>query len=463
MIPILLSGGSGTRLWPVSRAKMPKQFCDLFGESLQSLSLRRVSEFGTPWIVTSEALRVLTEKELRETKRRDVRAVYEPQPRNTAAAIALVCRLLELEGKTGEIVGLFPSDHLIRDERAFARAVSTGQAEAAKGRVVTLGLRPDRPETGYGYIQIRGTPSSSDGTHALTVEKFHEKPALETAEKFVKAGSYFWNAGIFLFRVDTMIAALAKHEPAVWKPLTELKPDLSNLKDVYAQVKSISIDYAVMEKIGGTDALVCIPVDMDWSDVGSWDAVAEETARIHRENPNVKKLSSENVFVRAPEGKRVALLGVSDLRVVDTGDALLIAKQGESQNVRTLVDQWSKAGDKVATDHTFEDRPWGRFEILRDTENFKSKVITVDPKQQISYQSHAKREEHWILTRGAGEVVLNDVVIPVKAGTHIHIPLGAKHRIRNTGDVVLEFVEVQLGTYFGEDDIVRYQDDYKRT
>lgn len=462
MISVLLSGGSGARLWPVSRANMPKQFCNLFGDSLQALSLKRVSKLGAPWIVTSEALRVLTEKELREENRGDVRAVYEPVPRNTAAAIALVCRILEIEGRSSEVVAIFPSDHLIRDEATFGRAVLTGAAEAAKGRVVTLGLSPDRPETGYGYIQVRGAPSSANGSQALQVEKFHEKPSLAKAQEFVGAGSYFWNAGIFFFRVDVMANLLAKHEPEVWTPLRELKADFSNLKDVYSRMKSISIDYAVMEKIGGTEALVCIPVEMGWSDVGSWDAVADEFRDVQK-NLNVKSVGSRGVYVQVPEGKRVALLGVEDLRVVDTGDALLIAKKGESQNVRAVVDEWLKAGDKIATDHVFEDRPWGRFEILRDTDTFKSKVITVDPKQQISYQSHAKREEHWIITRGHGEVVLNDDVIPVQPGAHVHIPLGAKHRIRNTGAQVLEFVEVQLGTYFGEDDIIRYQDDYKRS
>lgn len=462
MISVLLSGGSGTRLWPVSRAKMPKQFCDLFGDSLQSLSLRRVSKFGKTWIVTSEALRVLTEKELREENRPDVRAVYEPVPRNTAAAIALVCRLLQLEGRSEEVVGIFPSDHLIRDEGAFGHAVATGVAEAERGRIVTLGLRPHHPETGYGYIQINGKPTSYDGSQSLRVEKFHEKPTVEKARDFLSAGSYFWNAGIFLFRADVMAGLLAKHEPDVWNPLSELAVDSSNLKEIYSREKSISIDYAVMEKIGGTDSLVCIPIDMGWSDVGSWDAVADEF-RGESKNARIKSVKSHGVYVNVPDGKYVALLGVEDLHVIDTGDALLIAKKGDAQNVRMVVDEWSKSGEKVATEHAFEDRPWGRFEILRDTERFKSKVITVDPKQQLSYQSHAQREEHWIITRGSGEVVLNDVVVPVQAGAHIHIPLGAKHRIRNVGTEVLEFVEVQLGTYFGEDDIIRYQDDYKRS
>lgn len=464
MIPILLSGGSGTRLWPVSRATHPKQFCDLFGESLQTLSLRRVSKFGAPWIVTSEALRVLTEKELKDEKRSDVRVVYEPTARNTAAAIAAVCRLLELENRPREIVAIFPSDHLIRDEKAFARAVETAAAQARDGKVVTLGLRPDRPETGYGYIQIRAAGVATDGAHASPVEKFHEKPDRERAEEFLRAGSFLWNAGIFVFRADVMASLLAKHAPDVWNPFAALTDAPSSLKDVYARVKSISIDYAVMEKIGGTGGLVCVPVEMGWNDVGSWDAVADEvlSGTASSSRAIVNSADSRGVYVHAPAGKRVALLGVEDLRVVDTGDALLIAKKGESQNVRGLVEQWAKGGDKIASEHEFENRPWGRFEILRDTERFKSKVIVVDPRQQISYQSHAKREEHWILTRGAGEVVLDDRVIPVRAGSHVHIPIGAKHRIRNTGDEPLEFVEVQLGTYFGEDDIVRYQDDYRR-
>lgn len=462
MIPILLSGGSGTRLWPASRAMLPKQFCNLFGEPLQTLSLRRVSALGDPWIVTSAGLKILTEKNLKENGMK-ARTLFEPRARNTAAAIAYLCRSLQMENRGQEIVAIFPADHLIRNETAFREAVQIAVGEAEKNKVVTLGIRPDMPETGFGYIQFAGQPGAT--LKALAVEKFHEKPSKEKAEEFLRSGCFAWNAGIFIFKVDVMTELLAKYEPLAWTPFLSLKSDLSNLPEIYETVKATSIDYAVMEKIGGTGTLVCLPVEMGWNDVGSWDAVAEES--LHQGQPYSKgvKVSArniQNVFVKAPPGKTVALLGVEDLSIVDTGDALLIAKKGEAQNVKLLVDDWMKAGDLVATEHTSEDRPWGRFEVMRDTDHFKSKVITVDAGQQLSYQSHAKREEHWIITGGQGEVVLNDKIISVKTGSYIHIPTGAKHRMRNTGRETLEFVEVQVGTYFGEDDIVRYQDDYHR-
>ncbi|MBX2987353.1 MAG: mannose-1-phosphate guanylyltransferase/mannose-6-phosphate isomerase [Bdellovibrionaceae bacterium] len=465
MIPVVMSGGSGTRLWPVSRAHLPKQFCDLLGEPLQSLTLKRVAPFGAPWIITSSALRTLTEINAKSTGLAMGRVLYEPTARNTAAAIGLLCRCLQLQGLGHEVAGVFPSDHLVRREKEFRAAVDFAGSLAEEGKVVTLGIKPDRPETGFGYIQTSGEATRSSGHfQAKPVQAFHEKPSLEKARSFLQQGSFSWNAGIFIFRADVMARLLETYEPAVWQPLSELREDLSNLEEVYARVKSISIDYAVMEKIGGGGELVCVPADIGWSDVGSWDAVAEENRLrgVESRGAVVKGVDSRGVFVEAPAGKTVALIGVEDLNVVDTGDALLIARKGESQRVREIVDPLTKAGDAIVKDHAFEDRPWGRFEILRDTDHFKSKVITVHAKQQISYQSHARREEHWTITRGVGEVVLNDQVIPVRAGSHVHIPLGAKHRIRNTSDQPLEFVEVQLGDYFGEDDIVRYQDDYKR-
>jgi mannose-1-phosphate guanylyltransferase/mannose-1-phosphate guanylyltransferase/mannose-6-phosphate isomerase len=370
-----------------------------------------------------------------------------------------------MKGLGDQIVGVFPSDHLVTKQSVFQDAVLFAEGLAKKGHIVTLGIHPDRPETGFGYIQTESAPLESEKSlKAFSVVRFHEKPSLEKATEFVAAGSYSWNAGIFVFQVNRMAELLEKHEPTVWNPLRDLKDDLSNLTEIYSSLKSISIDYAVMEKIGGTGILVCVPADMGWSDVGSWDAVAEENLRhgTSYRGADTHGVDSKNVFVEAPKGKTVALIGVQDLVVVDTGDALLVARKGESQRVREIVDGLAKEKKPIATDHTFEDRPWGRFEILRDEGHFKSKVIMVRAKQQISYQSHAKREEHWIITKGAGEVVLNDEIIPVRAGVHVHIPLGAKHRIRNTGDQPLEFVEVQLGSYFGEDDIVRYQDDYKR-
>ncbi len=456
MIPVILSGGSGTRLWPVSRQQMPKQFCEIFSEPLQTLTLKRCLRLGQPWIVTSKALETLTELNLKQNTAQAV-VVYEPFGKNTAPAIAALCHLLLLENKSDEIVGIFPSDHLITDEKTFSEVVDFACSVAQENKVVTLGITPSYPETGYGYIQTKAVSHKEQGyLKAYSVVKFHEKPDIEKAKEFMAQGSFSWNAGIFVFKVSHMAGLFKKHQPELWQQIAQLRADKSNLEEVYHQVKSISVDYAIMEKLTG-DELTCVPAEFGWNDVGSWDAVAG-LLKSH-EMANIK--SSGN-FAFGDAGKHYSAVGVDDVIVVDTKDALMLVKKGQSQDVRHVVELLNQQKSKLVKEHPFEYRPWGYFEILKDTDHFKSKVIRVNPHSQISYQSHSKREEHWTITRGAGEVVLNDEVIPVKAGSHIHIPLGAKHRIRNNTDQMLEFVEVQLGSYFGEDDIVRYQDDYKR-
>lgn len=465
MIPVILSGGSGTRLWPVSRQQMPKQFCDIFGEPLQTLTLKRCLRMGSPWIVTSKALQTLTELNLKTNQGEAVKAnqgeavkvVYEPVGKNTAPAVAALCKLLLDQGKGDEIVGVFPSDHLITKEDAFLRVVEFASAVAKENRVVTLGITPSYPETGYGYIQTKTASLKESGAlKAYSVVKFHEKPDLKKAEEFLAQGGFSWNAGIFVFKVSHMASLFEKHQPAMWAQISALKADASNLGDIYAQVQSISIDYAIMEKLSESE-LACVPADFGWSDVGSWDAVAAL-----QKGQDIINVKGKDNFVFGEPTKNYSMIGLEDVIVVDTKDALMLVKKGQSQDVRHVVETLTQAKSPLVKEHVFEYRPWGYFEILKDTENFKSKVIRVNPHSQLSYQSHAKREEHWTITQGSGEVVLNDQVIPVKAGSHIHIPLGAKHRMRNNSSEMLEFVEVQLGTYFGEDDIVRYQDDYSR-
>lgn len=461
MIPAILSGGSGTRLWPLSRANYPKQFCDLFDESLQSLTLKRCAQLGTPWIVTGEALRTLTEANLKDLQLKNVTTIYEPVAKNTAPAVAVLAKVLTLRGHGEEAVGVFPSDHLIQDTEAFYRAVHVAEKLALQGKVVTLGIKPDHPATGYGYIQIAKEPLLKEQTlSGHSVLKFHEKPSQAVAAQFLASGDFVWNAGMFIFRSRVMLQHFEKLQPEIFKVVSELKADLSNLKDIYTKFPNISIDYAIMEKLGPTQ-LACVPADMAWSDVGSWDAVAEASQK----DPSHRfvEIQGHGNFVRGLQEKMYSFVGTDDLIVVDTADAMMVVRKGDSQNVKHVVETLQKQNSSLVKDHVFERRPWGAFEVLRDTNHFKSKVITVNPHSQLSYQSHNQRAEHWIITRGQGEVVLNDQVIPVRHGSHVHIPIGAKHRMRNTSDDVLEFVEVQLGTYFGEDDIVRYQDDYKRT
>lgn len=457
MIPVILSGGSGTRLWPVSRQQMPKQFCEIFGLPLQTQTLQRCMQIGRPWIVTSRALQTLTELNLKQNQAVGVRVVYEPTGRNTAPAVAALCKLLMDQGHDQDIVGIFPSDHLVAKDKDFFSVVSFAESVAKENRVVTLGITPSYPETGYGYIQTQSASLTEQGElKAYSVLKFHEKPDLQKAKEFVAQGSFSWNAGIFIFKVAHMASLFERHQPELWAKILTLKADSSNLDEVYETVQSISIDYAIMEKLSAQE-LTCIPADFGWSDVGSWDAVA--SLQQGHEILNVK--GGDN-FVFGSAEKHYSMIGMDNVILVDTKDALMLVKKGQSQDVRNVVEALTQQKSSLVREHVYEYRPWGFFEILKDTENFKSKVIRVNPYSQISYQSHARREEHWTITCGVGEVVLDDKVIPVKTGSHVHIPLGAKHRIRNTTDNILEFVEVQLGSYFGEDDIVRYQDDYQR-
>lgn len=457
MIPVILSGGSGTRLWPVSRQHMPKQFCNIFGQSLQTQTLNRCMKLGSPWIVTSQALKTLTQLNLLENSAQGVQVVYEPFGKNTAPAVAVLCHLLVSQGSADEVIGIFPSDHLVSKEKEFLEVVQFAQDVANENRIVTLGIKPSYPETGYGYIQTHLDSIKKSGLlHAHAVVKFHEKPDLKKAQDFLSQGGFSWNAGIFIFKVSHMVSLFQKHQPEMWKQVSELKSDLSNLEAVYSQVQSISIDYAIMEKLG-PEELACVPADFGWSDVGSWDAVAGLS-----QGQDILSVHSQRNFVFGEQKKNYSMIGIEDVILVDTKDALMLVKKGHSQDVRHVVEALNQQKSSLAKEHIYEYRPWGYFEILKDTEFFKSKVIRVNPHAQISYQSHAQREEHWTITRGSGEVVLDDQIIPVSVGSHIHIPKGAKHRIRNNTDLMLEFVEVQLGTYFGEDDIVRYQDDYKR-
>ncbi len=463
-LPVVMSGGSGTRLWPISRSKFPKQFCELLDQPLHTMTLKRLQKYQPPIIVTSINFRDLTESDLRVNHFKTEKVIYEPQPKNTAPAIALVCKYLELQKKTDQVVGVFSSDNLIMNEPAFYEAVDAAAIAADQNQIVTLGIKPHKPETGFGYIQVQ---DRAVGTQKPTaVLKFHEKPTLDLAQNFLNAGTYFWNAGIFIFKVSKMIELFKKFEPEIWMQVSKLNKDFSNLSEIYASLKSISIDYAILEKLTSNE-LSCVTCDIGWSDLGSWDALAEARNSIKKDQADqLTEVGAKGNAIIGLNEKNYSLIGVDDLIVVDTVDAMLICKKGESQKVKDVVDKLkinSKPEFKKMTEeHVFENRPWGRFEILKNETHYKSKIIRVDAGQKISYQSHAKRSEHWILVKGLATVVLNDKEISVKAGEHIYIPQGAKHRIMNTSNSDVEFIEVQVGSYFGEDDIVRYQDDYGR-
>lgn len=336
IIPVILSGGSGTRLWPLSRTKLPKQFCQIFEQSLQEMTLRRMSRLSTPWIVTGVALRELTLRQASHLGIPEKQIFFEPQSRNTAPAIAWICRLLQLRGLAEAIVGVFPSDHLIENETEYFAALSLAEEEARRGRIVTLGVQPSWPATGYGYIQLVPSDHSRRGRFsARSVRHFHEKPDAPTARRFLESGDFFWNAGIFVFKVERMIEAFRAHQPELWTNFEGLREDLSNLDEVFASATNISIDYAILEKLSEAD-LSCIPCDVGWNDIGSWDAIVEVME--HSPTEIIQAGASGN-FVHGLKDRVYAITGVDDLIVVDTKDALLIAKKGKSQGVKDLVEQ----------------------------------------------------------------------------------------------------------------------------
>lgn len=463
LIPIIMSGGSGTRLWPISRVKYPKQFCDLLDKPLQTLTIERLQKYGAGLLVTSEKLKDLTEKDIIQNHLKIEKVLYEPIGKNTAAAVAFACKYLELTGRQNEIAGVFSSDALILKDNEFESALKAASAAALMDFVVMLGIKPRTPETGFGYIQVNERALNTQ--KATEVLKFHEKPTLEKAKSFVNDGHYFWNAGIFIFKVNKMISLIKQHEPELWAQFELLKPDLSNLGTIYSELKNISLDYAIIEKLA-TNELRCVPCDIGWSDVGSWDAVVEVTEASPYGQDTIKKqpvqIQAKANSIFSKQKKKYGIIGCDDLIVVDTADALMICKKNESQKVKELVEAFKGIDDKITTEHVFENRPWGRFEVLRDEAYYKSKIIRVEPGQKLSYQSHKNRAEHWVIVKGEAVVTLDDKEHILKQGSHIFIPQQAKHRIHNRSNSFVEFIEVQTGTYFGEDDITRYQDDYGR-
>jgi len=453
---VILSGGAGTRLWPLSRENYPKQFIDLTGEgaSLIVQTARRLQEWGTPLVVTTEKLRWPTQSLfIREALPCTV--LGEPSSRNTAPAI-LFATWQAFRNDPETVLGVFPADHVVEDVPAFRRFVTAAIHHAESGQVVTLGIRPTYPATGYGYIEL-GQELNGHVPRAFRVLRFREKPHLELAKELLSTGMVSWNAGIFFFQAKVMRELFRKYMPEMFQAFENLKEDLSNLSEIYAGLKSLSFDVGIMER---AKEVVCVPAEMGWSDVGSW----EEVARLSKSREPIEEVDGRGNYYKSLHSieKTVAFLGVSDVVVVDTPDSLVVVKSGHGQEMKEIVSRLKARSSPRLASHTFEDRPWGRFEVLIDTPDFKSKRISVLPGQKLSYQSHTKRAEHWIIVKGRAEVVLNDKTLQLKPGEHVHIPLGAKHRIGNIGTDTMEFIEVQTGSYFGEDDIVRYSDDYGR-
>lgn len=467
--PVILSGGSGTRLWPLSREHFPKQLLRLASPdfSLLQQTLTRcdgLCDIDKLLVVCNATHRFLVAEQLRALDAEMARILLEPVGRNTApgiAAAALHC----LESDPDALLLVMPSDHHIRDMPAFQAAVRKGIDAANRGALVTFGIRPDRPETGYGYI--RAAANGADG-EAQPVAEFVEKPDLATARRYVEDGNYFWNSGLFLFRADSLVREMEQHAPeivtACRDALAASHRDLDFLRlgeEAFAASPSISIDYAVMER---TDKAVVVPMDPGWSDLGSWSALhaaGDKDADGNHSRGDTLLKDCHGIFVHA-EHRLVACLGLENCVVVETADALLVARRDRIQDVKRLVQQLRDEGRTEALEHRRVSRPWGSYEGIADADRFQVKRILVNPGQTLSLQIHHHRAEHWVVVRGTGRVIRGEESFLLSEDQSTYIPLGTVHRLENPGVIPLELIEVQTGSYLGEDDIVRFEDNYGR-
>jgi len=452
LIPVILSGGSGSRLWPQSRQYLPKPFAPLFKTPLFEQTLYRVKKWGSPYIVTSHRLQALTEHALKQTQI-IATPLYEPVAKNTAPAIAWLCWELLQKNYGQDVVAIFPSDHLIQNESLFQEDIEQAAKLAERGYIVILGVPPTHPETGFGYIEKKEALANS---RAFSVKAFHEKPNSNLANEYLKRG-YLWNAGVFIAQVNTLWNQFQQLTPELTQQLNQINSNRSNLNEIYESLKTISVDFAIIEKLDD-QRLAVLPTRFDWSDLGTWDAMKDSSAP---QSP-LDSIDSTNVAVFGLEYKIYTSVGVCDLIVVDTDDALMLVKPGEAQKVSQLYERLKSKNPNSVERHIFEQRPWGNFRILKEEAGYKSKLITVLPGAQLSYQSHEHRSEHWVVTEGLAEVVLDGLIHTLKRGEYIFIKEQQKHRLKNIGKTPLKIVEVQIGQYLGEDDITRYEDNYGR-
>ena len=479
--PVILCGGSGSRLWPLSRTGFPKQFLCLTGaDSLFQQAAKRLSQLGNdsiqvaaPLIVTGEDHRFLASEQLREAGIQLGAALLEPIGRNTAPALTLAA-LAATEAGQDPILVVTPADQTVTNTAAFTQAMQQAIAQAATGSIVILGIQPNRPETGYGYIHApRHCEESSDAAiQALTVQAFVEKPNLATAECYLQEGGYYWNAGMFVLKASLWLKALEQFRPdiaqATQQAWQQRSTDAAFIRPGNAEFKAIpseSIDYAVMERCPGSDfPIQMVPLDAGWNDLGAWDAVWNVLPKDADGNAHVGDVlstDSHNNLVHA-NSRLVSLVGVENLVVIETADAILVANKSRSQDVKHIVAQLQSTNREEHTLHRKVHRPWGWYDSIDEGGRFKVKRIQVKPKASLSLQKHHHRAEHWIVVTGTAEITNGDKVLTLTENQSTYIPLGEVHRLANPGTIPLEIIEVQSGSYLGEDDIVRFEDTYGR-
>ena len=470
VIPVILSGGSGSRLWPLSREHYPKQFLSLMGENtMLQETISRLDGFlniGKPIVVCNEEHRFLVAEQMQSAGHPTSAIILEPARRNTAPAVAVSAfKALILEDNP--VLLVLPADHIIQKTEVFQKAVTEGLEQASNGNLVTFGIVPDEPETGYGYIK-KGDKLPSGSAHR--VSKFVEKPDKNTAISYIDSGQYLWNSGIFMFHAQHYLDELSKYAPEIYEACrsavkqANLDLDFTRLhKDSFEASPSDSIDYAVMEK---TQNAIVIPLDAGWSDVGSWSSLAE----VHQKDSqgNVKigdtlSVDTKDSYLHST-GRLIATVGLENLIVIETADAVLVANKNDAQNVKQVVSllKSTKSNCNKSQSHRKIYRPWGSFDCIDKGARFQVKRIIVNPGATLSLQMHYHRAEHWIIVKGTARVTNGDAVLLLEENQSTYIPLGVQHRLENPGSIPLEIIEVQSGGYLGEDDIVRFDDIYGR-
>jgi len=469
--PVLLCGGAGTRLWPLSRKSYPKQFASLVGDTtLFQASAQRLTgkDFTAPMVLTNSDFRFIVTEQLSEIGVDPGSILIEPTGKNTAPAVLAAALYLEKTDPDGLLL-IAPADHVVPDAEAFRAAVLAGVAAAQNGQLVTFGIKPTHAETGYGYLELAEDPGDFSA-RALPLNRFVEKPDATQAQDMLEAGTFLWNAGIFLFSVKTILAAFRAHVPNLMEPvqaaMDQAQPDLGFLRiapEPWEKVEDISIDYAVMER---AENLAVVPFSDGWSDLGGWDAVLRETGQDDRGvalSGTATALDCDNTLLRSEDDTlEIVGIGLKNIVAVAMPDAVLIADADRAQDVKLAVaalkDKQAKQAENFPKDH----RPWGWFESLVIGERFQVKRIVVHPGAALSLQSHHHRSEHWIVVEGTAKVTIDEDVKLVSENQSVYIPLGAVHRMENPGKLPMVLIEVQTGSYLGEDDIIRYEDVYAR-
>ena len=479
IVPVILCGGSGTRLWPLSRSGFPKQFLALAGtESLFQQTLMRAAKIANvniqsqqAVIVTNEEHRFLAVEQLREVNQ-EATFILEPAGRNTAPALTMAALFVKENFPENTIMVMMPSDQTIQDEQAWLNAMRASIKQASHGGIVTLGVTPTHPEIGYGYIQKQGIDNANQ---AFEVVQFTEKPNQETAQKYIDSGDYLWNSGVFVLQAITWLDAVKESSPIIYEKTkiswenkksdtagyaNFIRPD----KESFLQIPSDSIDYAVIEKSPGKRIIHVVPLDAGWSDLGAWDAVWSVGHKDHNQNVSSGDVLLENTsnsYIHS-SGRLVGVVGLKDIVIIETADAVLVADKNNSQSVKKIVEQLATLKREEKNLHRKVHRPWGWYDSVDEGENFKVKRIQVNPLASLSLQMHHHRAEHWIVVKGTAEITNGEHIITLTENQSTYIPLGQKHRLTNPGTIPLEIIEVQSGSYLGEDDIVRFEDTFGR-